>query len=223
MGMRVMSSPLWIYEFCHNVNFSKVERSQSQDHFDKKKKKSGSGCWEKRGNGLSSLKNYHHTALTVALYLNSNIVFWHRDAQKVSMCAAERSSKKGLLLGTSMKSKLENNMKAACGLMRNRPERLNCNTCNTVFWRIFEAICHFSTACSVPMNCTTHNTKHTELKWQEWILLDHAGKWKARKQHEMFSSGVVTRPKHKYFPLIQTGKKNHGTIRLIYTQTWILP
>lgn len=45
------------------------------------------------------------------------------------MCAGEHSSNKGCVLKTSMKYKLKekhNIIKAACGLNRNRPEKLNC-------------------------------------------------------------------------------------------------
>lgn len=94
--------------------------------------------------------------------------------------------------------------------------------CNSIFWSIFWAICHSLTACSVPMNCTTLDTKHLVLNWQECILLNQTGKWKARKQHEMFSSGSVT-TETSSSPFIQTGKENNGTIRVNYTQTWILP
>lgn len=51
--------------------------------------------------------------------------FCRGQLRKVTACSAERSSKKCAENIYEIK-KLKNNIKAACGLMRNRPDRLNC-------------------------------------------------------------------------------------------------
>lgn len=162
-----------------------------------------------------------------------------QGSSKVSMCAAERSSKKGCVLKTSMKYKLKN-IKAACGLMRNRPEELNCLDpfspqfkkhndrtgnwqCNSIFWSIFWTICHFLTACSVPMNCTTHNTKKHRIEltrmnfaWPSWERKGKKAAW------NVFILECVIQLKRKYFPFHPERKEKSWFHWVNNTQNWIL-
>lgn len=193
------------------MKLSKVERSQSWRLFWKKL------CVESGEVMVSPLNNYHHGTLTVPFYAQSKL-FLHRAAQRCQCVQRSTAQRMDVCWKHLWNINYKNTIQAACGPDEELSRKIKLSwtiftpvqkhndwtgnwQCNSIFWSIFWAICHFLTACAVSMNCTTLNTN--TLNWtdkNEFCLTKLENKKKAGKQHEMFSWGSVTQLQCKYFP-----------------------
>lgn len=199
------------------------------------------GWWEWRGNGLSSLNNYHQGTLTQCPSTSIQTVFT-QGSSKVSMCAAERGSKKVCALKTSMKYKLKN-IKPACGLMRNRPEELNCldpfspRFKNTMTGQeIDNIIAYFGAYFGQFVIFWQHALSlwiallsiQKASNWTDWLknefCLTKLEKERQESSMKCFHLGMctVTQLKRKYFPFHSDRKDKSWCHQVNYTQNWIL-
>lgn len=216
---------LWIHATIWN--FSKVERSQSPRPFGGKRNLGGRSEEVMVSSLSTTIIKVHSKCPSVqTVFAEGSSERWRHAQQS----AAQRQDVLGKHLWNK---KLKNNIKAACGLMRNRPDRLNCpgpsspqfqhtmtgQEIDTVIAYFGGNLGQFVTpwqhapspwiallSIQKALNLTDRN---------EFCLAILEKKWKGKESSvKCFSSWEFNRTETQTFPpLIQSGKERHGTVR----------